>query len=66
MIEQFKVGDKVTYNSGHGNRSHGIVKSIPDEDHCFVVYDCGGDWEQAFDYTAARTDKSDLLKGWVS
>ncbi len=59
----FKVGDKVTYFAPH-KIEKGIVKSISDENNTFVVYNCGGDWENYRDYTAARTNNKDLRLGW--
>ena len=59
-----QIGDKVTYLS-FGKVEHGIVKSISDADHVFVVYHCAGNWDRYFDYTAARTEISDLVLGWV-
>jgi hypothetical protein len=56
-------GDKVTYIS-FNKKEIGIVKSVPDEDHAFVVYHCAGNWEHYEDYTAARTRVEDLVKGW--
>lgn len=61
--QRFEVGDKVTFLRSH-NKEHGIVKSIPDDGYPFVVYHCGENWERYADYTAARTDPDDLLKGW--
>ena len=58
-----KPGDKVTYVTPF-EREKGILKSIPDSEHAFVVYHCGGDWENYQNYTAARTRISDLKPGW--
>jgi len=59
-----KIGDCVTYVS-FGKKEHGIVKSLSDENHVFVVYHCAGNWGRYFDYTAARTEIGDLLPGWL-
>lgn len=59
-----KAGDKVTYVSDHGTLEHGIIKSVQDEDHIFVVYNCAGNWDRIEDYTAARTHRRDLVEGW--
>jgi hypothetical protein len=59
----YNQGDKVTYIST-GKIEHGIVKSASDENHVFVVYHCGDNWERYFDYTAARTRIEDLVEGW--
>lgn len=58
-----KPGDKVTYTS-FSNKERGIVKSVSDRDHVFVVYSCDDNWEHYQDYTAARTRVEDLVKGW--
>ena len=60
-----EIGQKVTYVS-FGKEEPGIVKSLSDSDHVFVVYHCGGNWDRYFDYTAARTRVSDLRLGWSS
>lgn len=59
----FKIGDKVTYNPGY-KKENGIIKSISDDKHVFVVYNCGGDWNNYKNYTAARTRIEDLTIGW--
>jgi len=61
--EPLKPGDKVTYHS-FSKKEKGIVKSISDEDHVFVVYHCDGEWDNYEDYTAARTYIGDLTRGW--
>lgn len=58
-----QAGDKVTYTS-FNKKEIGVVKSISDEDHVFVVYHCAGNWDRYQDYTAARTKVEDLVKGW--
>lgn len=58
-----KPGDKVTYVTEY-KQERGIVKSVSDSDHVFVVYNCGNDWENYKNYTAARTRIVDLVKGW--
>lgn len=58
-------GDKVMYVPSHGNPEKGIVKSLCDNHHyVFVVYKCGGNWDDYQNYTAARTAIADLKKGW--
>ena len=59
----FKFGDEVTYTS-HNKKEYGKVKSISDDAHVFVVYNCGGEWDHFEDYTAARTEIKDLTIGW--
>lgn len=60
---KFNIGDKVTYITPY-KQEKGIVKSISDENHTFVVYKCGEDWGNYNDYTAARTNNKDLKRGW--
>lgn len=64
MTEEIKVGTKVHYTSPNGKKENGIVKSIQD-DHAFVVYNCGGDWKNYKNYTGARTELDNLQYGWV-
>ncbi len=60
-----KVGDKVTYVAPSG-REKGIVKSICDREYVFVVYDCGGNWVDNYnEYVGVRTNKDNLVMGWV-
>lgn len=61
----FKVGQKVTYHS-FDKHEKGIVKSLSDNEYVFVVYNCGGEWDNYKDYTAARTRIADLTIGWES
>jgi hypothetical protein len=58
---KFNIGDKVTYLP---TEECGIVKSISDADHVFVVYHCAQEWYNYKDYTAARTKIKDLIMGW--
>lgn len=64
MVARLTVRQKVTYIS-FDKAEHGIVKSISDNNHVFVVYHCDGNWDRYFDYTAARTRVNDLVSGWV-
>jgi len=57
-------GQKVTYVTDY-KKEKGIVKSICDDGFVFVVYNCGGNWGNYKDYTAAKTKISDLERGWV-
>lgn len=57
------IGDKVTYRRSY-KVEYGIVKSISDSSHVFVVYYCGGEWDHYMDYTGVRTPISDLVEGW--
>lgn len=58
-----KAGQKVTYKS-YKKLVHGIVKSISDIEHVFVVYNCNEEWHKYFNYTAERTKIKDLVVGW--
>ncbi|MFP4661961.1 MAG: hypothetical protein ACLFPF_07220 [Halanaerobiales bacterium] len=58
-----KPGEKVTYITPY-KQEKGIIKSIPDSEHAFVVYNCNEDWDNYRDYTAARTRIEDLKEGW--
>ncbi len=59
-----KPGEKVTFSS-YNKKEKGIVKSISDSEHVFVVYHCDNDWGNYQNYTAARTHISDLTLGWM-
>lgn len=59
-----KVGDKVHYFTPY-KTENGIVKSMPDFEFAFVVYNCAGEWDNYQNYTGARTAKHDLREGWV-
>lgn len=59
----FQVGEKVTYIS-HNGKEKGVVKSLSDDEHVFVVYHCDDEWNNYQNYTAARTRISDLVLGW--
>jgi hypothetical protein len=58
------IGQKVTYVV-FDKVEHGIVKGHSDLDYVFVVYNCAGNWDRYFDYTAARTRIRDLFPGWI-
>jgi len=60
-------GDRVNYAS-HMDAVpvNGMVKRHSDfTDKVFVVFHCGGDWDNYKDYTAALTPISNLEQGWV-
>jgi hypothetical protein len=63
MENKFSIGERVTYKTPHKTEI-GIVKSISDDENTFVVYNCGNDWKNYNDYTAARTSNKDLRHGW--
>jgi len=48
-------GDRVHYNPEYGRLENGVVKSIKDEKLVWVVYKCGGEWNNYYKYTAALT-----------
>lgn len=66
-----KPGDKVTYVASYMKDTpklweHGIVKrETPDGQGYFVVYNCAGNWDKYWHYTAASTNKRDLKEGWL-
>lgn len=58
-------GQKVTYAPDYGEPERGKVKSFSeDPNFVFVVYNCGGNWDNYENYTAARTNIKDLKLGW--
>lgn len=61
---KFMPGEKVTYIPDVGLVEHGVVKRVADSRSTFVVYNCGGNWENYEDYTAAKTSNNDLVLGW--
>lgn len=64
-MQQVKIGDKARYVPAAGDPEKGIVKSLCDDpEYCFVIYNCAGEWDNYRDYTAARTNINDLVKGW--
>ena len=68
MTSQFQPGQKVHYIPFPGCSSdkyeNGIVKSVSDHEHVFVVFHCGGEWDRYTEYTAARTNVNQLRAGW--
>jgi len=65
MEARFNPGDKVAYVSDSGLIENGIVKSQAPDGGYFVVYNCGGDWENYQNYTGAKTDDRDLVGKWT-
>ena len=57
------AGQLVTY-IGHNKLEEGVIKSVSDDKHVFVVYHCDNDWINYKYYTAARTEVKDLILGW--
>jgi hypothetical protein len=70
-MEKLVIEEKVSYMPYKGcspsEYQNGIVKSHPEHttESVFVVYNCGGDWKNYKDYTAALTPISSLKKGWA-
>lgn len=69
IVETWSVGDKVHYQPEHYKKDdmfeNGIIKSIRNDlEGAFVVYNCGGMWNDYENYTAASTSFRDLKKGW--
>jgi len=66
-----QVGDKVNYIPFEGCDpeliENGIIKSIHQLQvgFVYVVYKCGGDWDNYMDYTGALTEIKGLEEGWV-
>lgn len=67
---ELKEGDSVHYRPFQGCDDslvqNGVVKSVQDDQHAFVVYNCAGEWHRYRDYTAARTNAGQLSKGWFN
>lgn len=67
-VKELKKGDKVHYMPEHykneGEFENGVVKSIAPNGGVFVVYNCGGKWDNFENYTAANTRPEDLFMGW--
>ena len=60
-----KPGDKVTYVAPF-KKEHGIMKAQSiDSNYIFVVYNCGGNWNNFMNYTGACTRIEDLVEGWI-
>ena len=70
MVDVTKIykGDRVHYMPDHYKKSgrfeNGKVKSIAPNGGVFVVYNCGGNWDNFENYTAANTRPEDLNLGW--
>ena len=57
----YKKGEKILYD----NKEKGIVKTNQtDTSFVFVVFNCGGDWENFENYTAQNTPTNKISKGW--
>lgn len=65
---KLEIGKKVCYCPPYmepEQYENGIVKTLhQNSNKAFVVYNCGGEWENYRNYTAALTDVSDLKEGW--
>lgn len=69
--KDIETGMKVHYIPYKGctdnEMENGIVKSFAnDTDYVFVVFHCGDEWGNYFNYTGQRTAISDLKEGWVN
>ncbi len=60
---KFIPGAKVHYVPEFGENENGIIKATRDG-IAFVVYKCGGDWENYLNYTGQATAMEDLRLGW--
>lgn len=62
----FKHGDPVTYLVDTEREELGMVKAQNEFDHAsvFVVFNCGGDWDNYLNYPAVNTEIKDLVHGW--
>lgn len=61
------IGQKIRYHSISTNKiEKGIVKSLDPVNNnvAYVVFNCGGDWENYQNYTAERCLISELFEGW--
>lgn len=69
-IAKLKIGQKVHYQPSHYCDNdvweNGIIKEIRENNNkaVFVVYNCGGNWDNYADYTSALTQLDDLGLGW--
>jgi hypothetical protein len=61
------AGDKVTYINNN-KIEHGIVKYVPLNypGYVFVVFNCGNQWHDYENYTAASTPISKLEHDWIN
>lgn len=68
-IAKLHIGDKVHYQPSHYEDErweNGLIKEIREgvTDSIWVVYNCGGNWDNYRDYTSAKTNLRDLKLGW--
>ena len=70
-MKTFAPGDTVRYvpfaDCDSSLWENGIVKSLnlDDPTHVFVVYNCGGNWDNYENYTAESTHISCLEPNWA-
>jgi hypothetical protein len=71
-LDDLKPGDFVTYVGKAGSehtlksidlKEHGRVKKVTDK-LVYVVFNCGGDWENWMAYTGIGVHPAELVKGW--
>lgn len=59
-----KKGDWIVYSTIRGESALGRFKSESngrsDDDYCFVVFNCGGDWSNFTNYTGVYCNKGNL------
>ncbi len=68
-IAELRIGDKVHYQPSHYDDDewkNGRIKEIREgkTDGVWVVYNCGGNWNNYQNYTGALTNLRDLKLGW--
>jgi len=67
-ISKLKIGQRVHYTDPFTQKTdNGMVKSInqdSDDIQVFVVYNCGGDWDNYQNFTGVNTSVKDLTEGW--
>ena len=66
LKSEIKAGMKVHYVDTFSCKcENGIVKNLHSKkDAAFVVYHCGGEWDDYYNYTGALTMLRDLYPGW--
>lgn len=68
-MQTFKPGEKVHFCRKQDSTffQNGIVKVVrmtEKDTRYFVVFNCGGDWENYADYTGCLTAVNDMKRGW--
>ena len=65
-LPRFKPGDRVNYDHRDGRRENGVVKRCENQLCTYVVFRCGGDWDNYGNYTAEACQDWLLSHGWVT